>query len=87
MEKKISESYQPTVCALAPESREYTSKAIFHCLRESRIADVAASTVSRTMKAKKIGRTTAIKAVLVKRNKQIRLNWCETMRIRLMVKP
>ena len=85
--KKINANYQQCVLNLVQAYRDWTGKDIANFLRNLGIVDVSVSTMNLALKELKIRKVPAVRDVLTKRHKEIRLEWCNMMRIGLMVKP
>ena len=66
--------------------RKWTSKDIAQSLRDLGIAELSERTMQHVLQEMYISKTTAVTDVLTARHKEIRLDWCEMMKIALMVK-
>ena len=71
---------------LAHVFQKWTSKDIAQSLRDLGIAELSERTMQHVLQEMNIPKTTEVKDVLTARHKKIRLDWCEMMKIALMVK-
>ena len=85
--QKVNANYRPFVLCLAKEYGDWTAKDIAITFRGMGVVDVSAMTMNHVLNDMEIRKTTAMWNDLTPRHKAARLDWCEMMRIALMVKP